>query len=281
MKILSDLESLDNVKDGSTRKLNNIEVAESTNLDPFIFTGKQPGMYSLKGDYDTHYFKGTSTDIDSLNIYSDTLFIIADYASASDNDIIGYAESTRMISTSLMTYTIEILKDTSEDAGISLGTSTTNTLAQGLDISGQDQTISGVKTFSSLPISSGTPTNNNQLVNKSYADNIIRYIDLSQYMSSSSPLILSDLDTGLYINTASYNRDAVRIRLDNTYSASLAIPNGNIPYFRILEKPSTATDNTVIIEIVLNNYTNVTSSTSYAKYEIKEYVYKYKKKVCK
>lgn len=33
-----------------------------------------------------------------------------------------------------------------------------------------DQTISGVKTFNTLPQSSGTPTSNNQLVNKQYVD---------------------------------------------------------------------------------------------------------------
>ena len=36
-----------------------------------------------------------------------------------------------------------------------------------------DQTINGVKTFANLPVSSATPTTDNQLVNKSYVDNTI------------------------------------------------------------------------------------------------------------
>ena len=36
-----------------------------------------------------------------------------------------------------------------------------------------NQTIDGVKTFSNLPVSSATPTTNNQLVNKKYVDDTI------------------------------------------------------------------------------------------------------------
>ena len=37
-----------------------------------------------------------------------------------------------------------------------------------------EQSIDGVKTFNQLPVSDATPTNNNQLVNKKYADSIIK-----------------------------------------------------------------------------------------------------------
>ena len=56
---------------------------------------------------------------------------------------------------------------------------TTSQLANYVDLTSA-QTISGVKTFSALPVSSVVPTTTTQLVNKSYVDGLgVNYVDLT------------------------------------------------------------------------------------------------------
>ncbi len=104
--------------------------------------------------------------------------------------------------------------------GISFNTGTNFTY--NIDTLDKAQTITGLKTFSTLPESSVVPTTANQLVNKAYVDNNsggggglnINLLECNLY----HPIIVDELEEGVYLLIASsgYLTPSIRIKKSNT-----------------------------------------------------------------
>ena len=99
------------------------------------------------------------------------LYLYKTYANAANNEYFARMYGTGWDSTGLRNIVCEIKKTNSSGTGIIVDTTPDyNYIIRGTTLTSDSQTISGTKTFNSLPVSSGTPTQNTQLVNKQYVD---------------------------------------------------------------------------------------------------------------
>ena len=142
-----------------------------------------------------------------------------------------------------------------------------------------DETIEGTKTFSSLPISSVVPTEDNQLTNKKYIDDIVNGLGSGSESSTveyvagttnSNPFILEGKKKGIYIFDGNAGVTIyLRARESNTTSLSTYNYLGNMLYLMEEINDDTPNDTRVamyvsadlsmIYTIMTANPTNVTS----------------------
>lgn len=141
-------------------------------------TGFKKGIYMWEDVGASHWgfkFKlkiGENTNTyASLFSYDNQFVITRDVENLSDNDVFGYCYTRSSEYADLNSYSITKLSyKSSEDGCIyKMGMASAGFVSTG----GVNQTINGTKTFSSLPSCSGTPSSNNDLVNKKYVDDSI------------------------------------------------------------------------------------------------------------
>lgn len=147
-------------------------VDTATYADPFIIEGKPLGLYLFKHiatPYLSGYSGGNKQYIQVYNGFVLLTNTTIDHNSATYQQV-GYAWGSQIDSTygNIGNYsgTLSVYGTT----GRTLVGNSSNTFA--VPASG-NSSISGIKTFSTLPESSVVPTTNNQLVNKSYVDTAI------------------------------------------------------------------------------------------------------------
>ena len=169
---------------------------------PFIFSEHEPGIYFFNCVKDTDYmyyfyhgnlhFKGTpensSTSSTAQVTYPFYLMYVDAYNDADNATPIAYVASMGYDGNHgyISNLAVRINKITNANSGVSINEwrrtfSPVNTTG--------NQTISGKKTFNTLPESSVTPTTANQLVNKAYADSLTANISSTiapAYNSSST-----------------------------------------------------------------------------------------------
>ena len=142
-------------------------VTDNSDQNPFIWTENEPGIYAFYDETNQQLASSAYMKYDEdANVqqmqFTGLLMLI-------DNTIDDPYVTGKQIG---------IVYNTNESKLIGVETAAspynlTYSFAQGLEnyVNTQfNQTIGGVKTFTSLPQSSGTPTNNDDLVNKSYVD---------------------------------------------------------------------------------------------------------------
>ena len=161
---------------GISADVHYIDVNDATH--PFIFSEHELGVYFFPNDIDTLYFKGTSenTETSSKNYLRGTYLIYTKkYSNASNYDVIATTSYSRFYGSSgdYQARQSELKKRTDTNAGVAVSDVTTDKVYLAYVAPNTAQTISGVKTFSSLPKSSVAPTNNDEFANKKYVDDSI------------------------------------------------------------------------------------------------------------
>ena len=140
---------------------------KGTSDEPFVLDGKKKGIYYFNCAYDTNTFYYKTKESENYKTFSGQVLYIEifkdiDYDNAEEDEYLG-----RVINISNAyngaVMRIYIRKRSTPIAG----GSTLYTVLKDIPLG---QTIYGKKIFDTLPESSGTPTTNNQLVNKAYVD---------------------------------------------------------------------------------------------------------------
>ena len=177
-----------------------------------VLENLKPGVYILyaNGSFDIH-FKALESSSGTQHIHvngSDEkliLLLTQTPTSALDNwSILGtiITNSIGFSNSEVYTTNYMLYYKTSDNGNMSFETVQSNTSATIADID-TAQTISGKKTFGTLPESSEVPTTDDQLTNKKYVDDTVSNIgDVNQYFitgnSSSNPFIFKGKKKGVY-----------------------------------------------------------------------------------
>ena len=154
-------------------------VTEGNNSsNPFIFGNHEPGIYFLKqpelgiGNMGTAkaYFKGFDSSSSVIQVtvsYDQPILYVKDINETNADEYFAYHYYKEVTLQGVSVYKRLFTK--SSDASIGLYVGEASSAFSGVSLY-NNQTVSGVKTFSSLPESSATPTTANQLTNKAYVD---------------------------------------------------------------------------------------------------------------
>lgn len=169
--------------DVNSSKIGRLEAYDySTAENALVLESLKPGVYILwtNGGFDIHFKaleSSRGTRYISVNGSPEKLTLVLTQTPTSTlnewsilgaiiTNSIGFSDSAVYTTNYVLYY------KTSDDGNIYIETVQATTSATIADID-TAQTISGKKTFSTLPESSVVPTTDNQLVNKSYVDNTI------------------------------------------------------------------------------------------------------------
>ena len=177
-----------------------------------VLESLKPGVYILytNGSFDIHFKaleSSSGTQYIHVNGSDEKLILLLTQTptSALDNwSILGtiITNSIGFSNSEVYTTNYMLYYKTSDNGNMSFETVQSNTSATIADID-TAQTISGKKTFSTLPESSVVPTTDDQLTNKKYVDDTVSNIgDVNQYFitgnSSSNPFIFKGKKKGVY-----------------------------------------------------------------------------------
>lgn len=180
----------------------------SSSATAFVFQDAKVGHYIITKSNATtslafNYKMTSSGSMTSLFALITDLYITKTYDDASTNEIFGYAVGIDA-SGNIIHY--KVIKTTSvADAMVLLSDNATYNPQL---LSRTAQTITGVKTFSSVPVCSTQPSNNSDLANKAYVDDQVSQaiIEVSTLPTASSTLASSNIiyhyigtTTGTYI----------------------------------------------------------------------------------
>ena len=148
-----------------------------TSSQPIILSTMSPGKYRVVGSRNIYVKLDTTSTTTTVQTIGSGYFILPrkiDTSKLSDGDVVAHFEAYGMSSGSLKTYEYDLLYKPNETSGVLFSSGVDSfTMVAGLVTAYDAQTISGSKTFSSIPSCSVTPTNNYHLVNKSYVDSIV------------------------------------------------------------------------------------------------------------
>ena len=218
-------------------------------------------------------------------IYTGSNFILTipkkiELADLTDGDVVGIVKT--FLDNSYVCETYIYLKYKEEDSGTRLTFTTSSITIDNAVDKANAQTISGKKTFSTLPESSVTPTTNNQLVNKSYVDTAIdnksnyipEYIFVNGRSTSPTldPLVLDELEAGTYLIDLTYtqNLDFCYFKLSAEIQDSFSQSTGREFVLIIPKKIDVSTlSNNDTIAIIKNYYDSVGENVA----EIYTYLY--------
>ena len=177
-----------------------------------VLENLKPGVYILytNGSFDIHFKaleSSSGTQYIHVNKSNDKLILILTQVPAvglGDWDILGaiITNSIGFSNSAVYTTNYMLYYKTSDNGNMSFETVQSKTSATIADID-TAQTISGKKTFGTLPESSEVPTTDDQLTNKKYVDDTVSNIgDVNQYFitgnSSSNPFIFKGKKKGVY-----------------------------------------------------------------------------------
>ena len=146
-----------------------VEKVTTSTSEPFVFEGKKKGLYYITNSSAKFHYKVTETSsVQSNNLRTIFLFLISDFGE---------------ITSGTFAHTIYINPSQGGNNGnlfignctISNGNIVLNSQSTKLGqvVTTSDQQIDGIKTFTSLPLSSVVPTTDTQLANKKYVDDSI------------------------------------------------------------------------------------------------------------
>lgn len=241
----------------------------ASKYSPIILENLEPGLYVFTAVQKEYFFKmNSSCSSTSKFLPMDYTFkIVKKPSEAEEGEVFCYwLEKNFMFG--------KMEKQSSASSGVSSSTSS-NSAFPSYAQANAPTSITQTWTFNMLPVSSKTPTSNNQLVNKAYVDSVagsvedtnttytlskdgdtvnltgsdgssssitvtegsesipeIHYIDAS---SASNPVIMEDLDPGIYMfkTSSAYNY----LKLDSTITSTLSIYAVDF-ILRIEKKPS-------------------------------------------
>lgn len=177
-----------------------------------VLENLKPGVYILytNGSFDIHFKaleSSSGTQYIHVNKSNDKLILIltqVPVVGLGDWDILGaiITNSIGFSNSAVYTTNYMLYYKTSDNGNMSFETVQSKTSATIADID-TAQTISGKKTFGTLPESSEVPTTDDQLTNKKYVDDTVSNIgDVNQYFitgnSSSNPFIFKGKKKGVY-----------------------------------------------------------------------------------
>ena len=169
-----------------------IDATVGTQANPFIFENYETGYYVFAND--SIYAKSFNSNNSSvsLNFKGVGLYLTKKVTSTTTGNfafwVTIYNDGYKLQKTK---WQLEL--NSSVSYGFVVNNSYDNLHAV---IDSGNQTIAGTKTFSTLPQSSGTPTNNNDLVNKTYIDTTLQpYVKNTDYANSSTAGVIK---TGSY-----------------------------------------------------------------------------------
>lgn len=171
--------------DDNAGKSSVILIEDNSSANPFIFDEHEPGIYIFKyANYNNNnkaqhpiYLKGSSSDSGNLNmtIYAnDILQVYKKYSQVSDDeDFAIFNHEEIVLSGKMQLYYTQFKKSSSSNSGVThalLTPPSGSNPYENIMLGHVDSTVSGKKTFTTLPESSVVPTSDNQLVNKKYVD---------------------------------------------------------------------------------------------------------------
>ena len=215
----------------------------SSQRDCIVLKDLNPGIYRLPhNNGGTHYFKVTGEEgyYDYLTMNTlDYLYIVhKKYEDAVDNEIVAsYMDARGILNL--------VRKSTTSNTGIVRSTSQNSELH--FVQKNASAIITSKWTYNVLPESSTAPTTDNQLVNKAYVDSVassgggtpeVRYLDAGT--STSNPVIMEDLDPGIYMFKSSSTY--YYLKLNSTITSTISIYSLDF-ILRVEKKPSEVADN--------------------------------------
>ena len=189
------------------------------NMDELV-----PGTYYVASNYNSAtYIRGNSTfaGMTSITLVDGLIYVHTKYDDANVDDTIATCISKLGSGSTQAGCTIKITKK-SALGGSGVGVSY-DARGSYYILGNSNQTINDLKTFTTLPQSNATPSNNNDLVNKSYVDNAISGIDLSNYytkgetdeMIDGIEDLIGDVNTVLASLTTLPSMSTIEERLEN------------------------------------------------------------------
>lgn len=251
--ITGELDNLDTTdKSNLVNAIN--EVASSSGGDAITFvdtntfylSGKKKGIYYLTAQPTSVYYDETYSATSSISPIDGFLYLLKDIDNTiQDGELFGL-----YISYNSNWIEVRLLNRDTSGLFSNIGFRQNNTrFSAQFVIANTTQTISGKKTFDTLPETSITPTTNNQLANKKYVDdavagagggdNNIYDIDINGSLSSGGGGNIL-VDTTQLINAVNdayskgYDNIVLRIFTGNNTNQVLYI----VPYQKIQEKPT-------------------------------------------
>ncbi len=176
---------------------NGVYIVTGTNDAPFVFEGQPVGTYIiLNGANDNFYYKAFK-DSEQIQYFNKDLpygkfYITNTLKKSTSEDTVIFTTNTFDNFDGVIGYKYDATSKTFT-AQSYVGTNKAHMPV----LQSGDETIDGVKTFTSLPQSANEPTGDNELVNKKYVDSHTPTVDLSNYLAKDN--------TEEYTPTGAYN----------------------------------------------------------------------------